>query len=540
MCPANFPADTADAEFVRESLPAETWFWVRDEGVWWAASFVFHGLLMVVLMLLSVKSPQLADRMGGVEIESADLPPAEPAPELERIEPFTPQLEYGHLDPLIVDAPTKLDAGTRGTLAASSVDKALAGVGPAGTGLADMAELDVGRQSPFSLLPQRPMPRGFAAGPSGPLDGRDEKSRSALRWTGVTRGTDRSVDAALNWIVRHQARDGSWSLEGYRTRCTDATCSGPGTQRADAAATALGLLPLLAAGHRHDRSSTYQKAVGGGIYWLVSHQRANGDLSAGSSQRMYSHGLAAIALCEAYAMSADPRLRSPAQRAVDFIEASQHPRTGGWRYQPGDEGDTSVFGWQLMALKSAEMGALKVRPETFERARQWLARVAAGKHGGTFSYTPRPAPPTPSMTAVGLLACQYLNMPRDNPAMVEGAAYLSAHQPDVRQRALYYWYYATQVLHNLMGQPWDDWNRRMRRILVESQVREGCAAGSWDPLRPTRDALGEPGGRLCVTSLSALTLEVYYRHLPLYQIQGNSALLGAAAEEPVSAGAPRE
>jgi hypothetical protein len=540
MRSANCPADTADAEFAHASLPAETWLWVRDEGVWWAASFVFHGLLMVVLMLLSVSRPQLADRMGGVEIESADLPPPDAAPPLERVESFTPQVEYSQLNPLIVDAPPQIDTGTPRTLAASSAGETLAGVSAAGTGGVGMPELGVGRLSPFAVLPQRPLPGGFATGPSGPLSGRDEKSRSALRWTGVTRGTDRSVGAALNWIARHQARDGSWSLDGYRMRCTDATCSGPGTQKADAAATALGLLPLLAAGHRHDRPSTHQKAVGGGIYWLVSHQRADGDLSAGSSQRMYSHGLAAIALCEAYAMSADPRLRTPAQRAVDFIEASQHPRTGGWRYQPGDEGDTSVFGWQLMALKSAEMGALKVRPETFERARQWLGRVAAGKHGGTFSYTPRPAPPTPSMTAVGLLAWQYLNMPRDNPAMVEGAAYLAAHQPDARQRTLYYWYYATQVLHNLMGRPWDDWNRRMRRILVESQVREGCAAGSWDPLRPTRDALGEPGGRLCVTSLATLTLEVYYRHLPLYQIQGQFGPLDASSAGAVSPAAPQE
>jgi hypothetical protein len=355
---------------------------------------------------------------------------------------------------------------------------------------------------------------------------------------GNTRAADRSVGAALNWIARHQARDGSWSLDGYRTRCTDPTCSGPGMQRADAAATALALLPLLAAGHRHDRSSTYQKAVSGGLYWLVTHQKPDGELSAGSSQRMYSHGLAAIALCEAYAMSGDARLRGAAQRAVDFIQVSQHPRTGGWRYQPGDEGDTSVFGWQLMALKSAEMGALKVRPETFERARQWLGRVASGKSGEMFSYTPSPAPPTPSMTAVGLLCWQYLNMPRDNPTMLGGAAYLAAHQPEARQRSLYYWYYATQVMHNLLGKPWDDWNRRMRRILVESQVREGCAAGSWDPLRPTRDALGEPGGRLCVTSLSTLILEVYYRHLPLYQIPSefgpSSAPDAGAASSPAA------
>jgi len=45
-----------------------------------------------------------------------------------------------------------------------------------------------------------------------------------------------------------------------------------------------------------------------------------------------------------------------------------------------------------------------------------------------------------------------------------------------------------------------------------------CSAGSWDPNKPTKDAWGEPGGRLMMTSLSCLTLEVYYRYLPLYKL----------------------
>jgi hypothetical protein len=512
-------------------LVAETWLWVREEGVWWAASFVFHSLLMVALMLASVKVKTIVRPLDAVEISSSDLPPPETAAELDRFPTAPPQLDPGSLDPLTPTSMLSIDPGT-----VSHIDSKPGGEsflsdrtvpGPGGWN-----DLGMGLQThfPTSKHPLRlPVDREPTA-TRNPLGQRDEKNRVAMGLMGPTKQTDRAVAAALNWIARHQARDGSWSLTGYRTRCTDPTCSGPGAQKADAAATALALLPLLAAGHRHDRSSLYQKTVSGGLAWLVGNQRPDGDLSAGSTQRMYSHGLAAIALCEAYAMSADPRLRRPAQRGVDFIQACQHPRTGGWRYQPGDEGDTSVFGWQLMALKSAEMGALSVRPEVIDRARQWLGRVASGKNKGLFAYTPGAAPPTPSMTAVGLLACQYLDMPRTDPAMVEGAAYLGAHPPDARQRSLYYWYYATQVMHNLLGRPWDDWNRRMRRILVESQVREGCAAGSWDPLRPTRDALGEPGGRLCVTSLSTLTLEVYYRHLPLYQVLGETPLDTSSVE----------
>jgi hypothetical protein len=65
---------------------------------------------------------------------------------------------------------------------------------------------------------------------------------------------------------------------------------------------------------------------------------------------------------------------------------------------------------------------------------------------------------------------------------------------------------------------WDQWNRAMRHALIESQVKQGCAAGSWDPQKPTADSGSESGGRIMTTSLAALTLEVYYRYLPLYTL----------------------
>ncbi len=73
-------------------------------------------------------------------------------------------------------------------------------------------------------------------------------------------------------------------------------------------------------------------------------------------------------------------------------------------------------------------------------------------------------------------------------------------------------------MHNQIGPDWDTWNRKMRHILISTQNKEGCASGSWDPHKPTPDMWGDIGGRLMMTSLSALTLEVYYRYLPLYKL----------------------
>ncbi len=107
--------------------------------------------------------------------------------------------------------------------------------------------------------------------------------------------------------------------------------------------------------------------------------------------------------------------------------------------------------------------------------------------------------------------------------MIAGTALLMNNQPDKSGRNTYYWYYATQVMHNQPGPDWDTWNRKMRRKLIETQCKDGgCAEGSWDPASPQEDAWGPDGGRLMMTGLSALTLEVYYRYLPLYKLDSEA------------------
>ena len=111
--------------------------------------------------------------------------------------------------------------------------------------------------------------------------------------------------------------------------------------------------------------------------------------------------------------------------------------------------------------------------------------------------------------------------------MIDGANYLLRERnlPDWGLCNIYYWYYATQVLHNMAGYEWDQWNRKMRRLLVDNQCKTPgtCANGSWDP---ARDGWASHGGRLMMTSLCCLTLEIYYRYLPLFK---NEAELGAGS-----------
>ena len=91
-------------------------------------------------------------------------------------------------------------------------------------------------------------------------------------------------------------------------------------------------------------------------------QAADGNLGghAATFEFMYCHGMAACALSEAYGMTHDARLREPVRRAVDYTLRAQDPVGGGWRYKPGDAGDTSQLGWQMMTLKSAELAGIPI------------------------------------------------------------------------------------------------------------------------------------------------------------------------------------
>ena len=338
--------------------------------------------------------------------------------------------------------------------------------------------------------------------------------REAARTLGGSPESEEAVERGLIWLALNQYPDGHWSINDFPGEPTAEL--GQGSFRADSAATGLSLLAYLGAGYTH-QSGKYQDVVNRGVTWLLKRQKPNGDLFADESDFvwLYSHGMASIALCEAYGLTKDAALKEPAQRALDFIIDSQHPEFGGWRYRPGFESDTSVSGWQLMALKSGEMSGLTVSKVAYTRVGKWLDSVQSKASAGQFSYHPsRDASPT--MTAEGLLMRQYLGAKRDEAELIAGANFLRTRLPDFGQRDSYYWYYATQVMFHMQGEHWSLWNSSLRDSLVETQSKDGTGSGSWDPARPTPEKWASAGGRHYVTCLNLLMLEVYYRHLPLY------------------------
>lgn len=329
---------------------------------------------------------------------------------------------------------------------------------------------------------------------------------------GGSEQTEQAVQLALEWLAAHQSADGRWDSDGFLDRCPEGDiCTGVAVEKqSDTGLTGLSLLAFLGAGHTHLRSDQYRETVRRGLSWLLRTQRADGDLQLGG--RIYCHAMATIALTEAYAMTKDARLRDPAQRAITWLAQAQHAESGGWRYGPNQFGDTSVFGWAVLALRSARNAGLDVPSGTWAAARRWLPLVSSGSHGGLAAYRPGYAP-SHAMTAEALFCRQVLGDQVTDGLVEEASTYVLSRIPDPGDYHLYYWYYGTLALFQMGGPNWDRWNDRLTSTLLGTQRTAGHARGSWDPGTP----FGIDGGRIFATSCSALCLEVYYRYLPIYR-----------------------
>ncbi|MDO4573857.1 MAG: terpene cyclase/mutase family protein [Planctomycetia bacterium] len=366
--------------------------------------------------------------------------------------------------------------------------------------------------------------------------------RNLIQEGGGDPDTERMVEDGLACLEAMQFPDGHWAFnrlpKHMKVNPDDASL---GTMPAQTGATGLALLAFLGSGYTHleeHPGNDYRDTVARGLSWLLRNQQSDGSLFQEKTDlnrysRIYSHGIASIALCEAYGMTRAPELREPAQRAIDFIVKHQSPR-GGWRYTPArpqdpwsGESDTSVSGWQVMALVSARMAGLEVPETAFQNVEKWLQQAAING-GEQFCYMPLSSAvgerknwnkPSYAMTAEGLLMQLYLGYDKDHEKFSKALEYLSGNLPDMnsKRRNTYYWYYATQVMFHMHDARWQEWQQRLISTLKASQESEGPFKGSWSPLKPSMDEHGTYGGRLYVTTMHLLILEVYYRHLPLFR-----------------------
>jgi hypothetical protein len=436
-----------------------------------------------------------------------------------------------------------------------------------------VADAETGGQGAFMAIGAG----GGSSGMLGSRSGGGKKR--ALGRFGGNQASESAVDAALRWFKKHQSEDGRWDIKQYVDRCSEQPKCEPGfnwmenstadyiggggihPETAHIACTAYAVLCYLGAGYDHRMPSKYRDTVRRGIDYLVKSEGADGKWVGPG----YTQGAATMALAEAYAMSADPGLKESAQKAVDAIIAWQtkddpsypgyekpadaaYASDGlGWDYIVPNPAriDSSVSGWMTMALKSAKVAGLDTK-NALGGVKTWVTRAwkctnpdwrkltDPYKDESNFPYVFSPKeniiPITfgqsgmagenqvgeyGNLAPVAALCLVFLGTKSGDIMLETLCNYIMNHQfPTAYPTNTYRMYYNTLAIFQMGGERWNKWNATVRDMLVKAQrVGNGCFDGSWD-FEGTKWA-GWHTGRLASTALCCLSLEVYYRYLPV-------------------------
>jgi hypothetical protein len=335
---------------------------------------------------------------------------------------------------------------------------------------------------------------------------RGKLSDSMVEQLGGSTGTERAIGLGLDWFTDHQESDGHWEMSKHQGNSED-----------NIAGVGLALLCYYGWGIKHGsyadhpQHNRHTQAVTKALDWLLKQQQSDGSLLGSTTNHgMYCHGIATIALCEGYGLTKDPKLKQPATKAIEYILKSQH-EGGGWRYRPREPGDLSVTGWQYLALHSARMADIAVPDEAFTRTGKFLDKLSGGTHGGYYGYMV-PEKDKPTMTATGMFLRQLDGAAPTEPRMQESARVLKSKMLRADTVDFYFDYYATLALYQHQGPIWQEWNKNLKEIYIALQKTTGPDKGSWD----TKGGFVNTSGRVVSTGLAILSLEVYYRLLPMY------------------------
>jgi hypothetical protein len=504
-------------QYIEEGGPSKLQEFLSDQvkrAPWWAISFLFHATVLLILSTMSWG----AGRREEASLFNVPVNIVDPVKQEEiKEEPDPPEQEQVKEDfdvpiediPISPETPSKNDPGP-------DLD-----MEPVADSVKDV-ERPVQSIDPPSNTPvfavESPNMKGLNR---GIYSGRNSsgRGRSVGGGGGTTKHAESTVMAGLIWLAKAQEPDGSWSCKKWE-----------GGGDYDVGMTGFALLAFLGAGYTHAKPNRFQTTVAKGLAWLHQDQKANGSFG---WKTFYEMGIAGMAVSEAYGLTQDPKVGRMAQKALDFIVATQ-PDHGGFRYGgsvPKDEGDMSVTGWQIMALKSGICAELKVPEEAINRSRVFLKNTL--RDYGSSSYIVSSKSGAPAVSAIGMLCRQFLGgdgydaeiracadyLLKKEQGGGQGGGFAPNHNTLVGDP--YYTYYSVLAMFQIGGEYWLEWNKRFRDPLVKLQIQQQFdgqgrfVRGSWDP---KNFCWGQQGGRVFSTAMNLLSLEVYYRFLPVYRM----------------------
>jgi prenyltransferase beta subunit len=297
--------------------------------------------------------------------------------------------------------------------------------------------------------------------------------------------TKKAVDKALKFLAEKQEADGAWG---------------------NTAITGFVLLAFMANGHMPNQGD-HGKSVAKGLRYLCSTAREDGYLVGARGGNMYCHGMAALALTQAYGMTGDEDVKKVTKRAIELIIKTQN-NEGGWRYDPSPTGaDISVTIMQVMALRGAKDAGIQVPDKTMDDAIKYVNRCYDKRTGG-YRYQPYSAGAGYARTAAGVCVLQLCG--KYDAEEIKQAVEFMEKNGDDRGHYWYGHYYACHAMNQVGGEAWEKYYKRMRDRLLTPGYQ--AANGEW--YDRSREAAYGPAYQ---TAIAVLILSVPTHYLPIYQ-----------------------
>ena len=317
---------------------------------------------------------------------------------------------------------------------------------------------------------------------------------------------DKAVSAALEWLVKNQAEDGSYP--GDRFGKTSAIVGLAG-------------MAFLSKGYTPGKQP-YGDEINKCLDYVLARQGPNGSLDAQAKGNdfltgggMYTHGIATLFLSECSGM-VDPdrqeKIDQVLPKALKLILDAQQVEKGGrekggWRYTPiTRESDISVTGWQVMALRSARLNGAQVPKKAIDDAVAFILRTRHEPSGGFCYFAQNPVGPGVGRTGLALLCLELTGHHNDEITRAAGDFVLNNLKPDAfiaDGHPAYATYYAANGMFQLGGDYWEQFAEQMYKYLIRTQHEDGHWDGKY--------------GSAYGTVLKVLALTVSYRQLPIYQ-----------------------
>lgn len=333
----------------------------------------------------------------------------------------------------------------------------------------------------------------------GPATGQD----SAIRYgRGVPSAVRLINKRSLSYLATTQQEDGAW----------------PGANNNGSGITGICVMAFMASGGDPD-FGPHAENIRRALQRIILDQDVQtGHIAGGGHGSMYHHGLAMLALSEAYGVVNDHLLWQESDAPVEVrrtvgqalelavrcaLTAQKKNSFGAWRYSPGSrDADTTVSGTVLMGLLGARNAGIEIPNEAVGKALNFF-RLNTMRDGNV-SYQPSQGHGEGICRASIATLVFAVAKRKDLPEYKAAASFIKTRMDqDVGQYPFYTRYYQAQALFHSDLEAWKTWNQRIVEKLQKMQQADGSISSPYGP------AYG--------TGMSVLALALNYRLLPVYE-----------------------